>query len=73
MYAYVHYTFYHDCNTLTNQIAQKEVDKSTLQVINFINLQVFYQLASAARVRMRQLSGRINWVPGQQFFHRLRS
>ena len=47
--------FYHGCNILTNQIAQKEVDKSltNLQVIYqsnkiFINLQVIYQSANTA-------------------------
>ena len=32
--------FYHGCNILTNQIAQKEVDKSSARYYLFINLQM---------------------------------
>ena len=35
--------FYHGCSNLTNQIAQKEVDKS------HVNPQVIYQPVNAAR------------------------
>ena len=45
------HVFYHGCNILTNQIAQKEIDKSLIQTYKlFINLQVIYQPASAACV-----------------------
>ena len=57
-------TFYHGCNILTNQIAQKEIDKSHIN-LKIINLQDIYQLWNGARV----LSGQSNWMPDQHIFY----
>ena len=49
--------FYHGCNILTNQIAQKEVDKSLIKPTSYL---------STCKCGAHAFSGWSNWVPAQQ-------